>query len=68
MILYYLVFPAKYREVVLDKEIDQELRNVYLEIEARYQMKFLDIGMDKEVSMKCSGAGGDIVLSSCSIQ
>jgi REP element-mobilizing transposase RayT len=50
VLMYHLVFPAKYRRAVMDKdkEVDRELREVCLEIERRYQIKFLEIGTDKD--------------------
>ena len=48
VLLYHLVFPAKYRRAVIDPEVDQILRNVCLDIEARYEIKFLEIGTDKD--------------------
>jgi REP element-mobilizing transposase RayT len=42
------VFPAKYRRVVFDDVVDKELRDVCLELENRYQIKFLEIGTDKD--------------------
>ncbi|MBI4003301.1 MAG: IS200/IS605 family transposase [Nitrospira defluvii] len=46
--LYHLVFPAKYRRAVFDSAVDRGLRDVCLEIEKRYQIKFLEIGTDKD--------------------
>ena len=48
VLLYHLVFPAKYRRTVIDTTVDQALREVCLEIEARYQLKFLEIGTDED--------------------
>ena len=48
VLLYHLVFPAKYRRAVCDAAVDQALKAVCLEIEARYQVKFLEIGTDKD--------------------
>lgn len=48
VLLYHFVFPAKYRRAVFDEEVDVELRDVCLEIEKRYEMKFLEIGTDKD--------------------
>ena len=48
VLLYHLVLPAKYRRVVFDAAVDQALREVCLEIEARHQAKFLEIGTDKD--------------------
>ncbi len=41
------MFPAKYRRAVFDPQVDEVLRDVCLEIEDRYQLKFLEIGTDK---------------------
>ena len=48
VLLYHLVFPAKYRRAVIDKDVDAVLRAVCLEIEKRYEVKFLEIGTDKD--------------------
>ena len=48
VLLYHLVFPAKYRRAVFDKEVDMVLRDACLEIEKRYQVKFLEIGVDED--------------------
>ena len=48
VLLYHLVFPAKYRRAVFDAAVDRALKEVCLEIEARYQVKFLEIGTDKD--------------------
>ena len=54
-LLYHLVFPAKYRRAVIDATVDQVLREVCLEIEARYQLKFPEIGTDEDhVHFLCS--------------
>ena len=46
VLIYHLVFPAKYRKAVFDKEVDQALKEVCIEIEKRYEIKFLEIGED----------------------
>lgn len=46
VLLYHLVFPAKYRRVVIDDSVDLVLKEVCLEIEKRYELKFLEIGSD----------------------
>ena len=43
-----MVFPAKYRRVVFDGVVDAELKGICLEIESRYQVKFLEIGTDED--------------------
>jgi REP element-mobilizing transposase RayT len=48
VLLYHLVFPAKYRRAVFDERVDQELRDICLEIEKRYEINFLEIGVDKD--------------------
>ena len=39
VLLYHLVFPAKYRRVVFDERVDEALKEVCLEIAERYQVK-----------------------------
>ena len=48
VLIYHLVFPAKYRRVVFDEQVDEVLKDICLEIEKRYQLKFLEIGTDKD--------------------
>ena len=48
VLMYHLVFPAKYRRAVIDQKVDVVLKNVCLEIERRYQLKFLEIGTDRD--------------------
>lgn len=46
VLLYHLVFPAKYRKAVIDKHVDQVMKNICLEMEKRYQINFLEICTD----------------------
>jgi putative transposase len=46
--MYHMVFPAKYRRVVFDADVDTVLKEVCLDIEKRYQVKFIEIGTDKD--------------------
>ncbi len=48
VLMYHFVFPAKYRRAVFDKDVDRILQEICLEIEQRYQIKFLEIGTDKD--------------------
>ncbi len=48
VLLYHLVFPAKYRRAVFDAHVDEVLKEVCLEIECRYQIKFIEIGTDND--------------------
>jgi len=47
VLLYHLVFPAKYRRAVIDKRVDGKLKDVCLEMEKRYDLKFLEIGTEE---------------------
>jgi REP element-mobilizing transposase RayT len=48
VLMYPLVFPAKYRRIVFDEQVDAVLKEVCLGIAERYQVKFLEIGTDKD--------------------
>ncbi len=47
-LLYHIVCPAKYRRAVCSAEVDAALRDVCLEIAARYEITFLEIGTDRD--------------------
>ncbi|MBU1118703.1 IS200/IS605 family transposase [Patescibacteria group bacterium] len=47
VLLYHLVFPAKYRRVVIDAQVDEIIKETCLEIAQRYEVHFLEIGTDK---------------------
>ena len=47
-LMYHLVFPAKYRKAVFSEEVDKELRDICLEIARRYEIIFLEIGVDRD--------------------
>jgi len=46
VLLYHLVCPAKYRRVVFDDEVEAVLRDVCLAIADRYEIEFVEIGVD----------------------
>ena len=48
VLMYHFVCPAKYRRVVFDEKVDRVLKEVCLEIEDRYDIRFLEIGTDKD--------------------
>ncbi len=48
VLIYHIVCPAKYRRLVIDKEVDEELKTICLEIENRYELHFLEIGVEKD--------------------
>ena len=48
VLIYHFVCPAKYRRVVFDEDVDRVLKEVCQEIEKRYDIRFLEIGTDKD--------------------
>ena len=48
VLLYHIVCPAKYRRAVFTPEVERELKAVCEEIEARYEIEFLEIGADDD--------------------
>jgi REP element-mobilizing transposase RayT len=46
--MYHIVCQAKYRRAVISEEVDNKLREVCLGIESRYEIKFLEIGSEKD--------------------
>ena len=48
LLLYHLVFPAKYRRKVLDKKVSNTLKEICIEISERYEIHFVEIGTDKD--------------------
>jgi len=47
VIMYHFVCPAKYRRVVFSEAVDKGLKEICEEIEKRYDIRFLEIGTDK---------------------
>ena len=48
LIIYHFVCPAKYRRIVFDENVDDELTEICQEIEKRFDVRFLEIGTDKD--------------------
>jgi REP element-mobilizing transposase RayT len=48
ILIYHIVCPAKYRRVIFTPEVDEVLKTVCLEIAARYEMTFIEIGTDRD--------------------
>lgn len=48
VLIYHFVCPAKYRKVIFSEEVDKELRNICIEISKRYEIVFLEIGVDRD--------------------
>ena len=46
VLMYHLVCAAKYRRVVMSDSVDESLRDACLEIEKRWEIRFLEIGLD----------------------
>jgi len=47
ILIYHFVCPAKYRRIVFGEEVEEVLKGTCLEIEKRYEIKFIEIGADK---------------------
>ncbi len=47
-LMYHFVFPAKYRRVVIDEDVDQVIKETCMEIGKRYEINFVEIGTDKD--------------------
>jgi len=45
--MYHFVCPIKYRRSVLTDEVSKIFREICLEIEKRYEIHFLEIGLDE---------------------
>ncbi len=45
--MYHFVCPIKYRRSVLTEDVSLTFREICLEIEERYEIKFLEIGLDE---------------------
>ena len=43
-----MVFPTKYRRIVIDDRVDKRIRDICLEIAKRYEIHFLEIGTDRD--------------------
>ena len=48
VLMYHLVCAAKYRRVVMRKHVDEVLRQASVEIERRWEIRFLEIGLDRD--------------------
>jgi REP element-mobilizing transposase RayT len=48
VLIYHYVCPSKYRRAVIDPKVDGIIKEICLEIEKRYEIKFLEIGTDKD--------------------
>ena len=48
VLLYHIVFPAKYRRAVLSVTVEEVIKDTCLELEKRYEIVFLEIGTDTD--------------------
>lgn len=48
LLLYHLVFPAKYRRKIFDTSITETLRDICVGISERYEIHFVEIGMEED--------------------
>ena len=48
VLIYHIVCPAKYRKMVITKEVDEAIKETCIEIEKRYEVQFLEIGTEKD--------------------
>jgi len=46
--MYHIVCPAKYRRKVFTKKVELSLKNICFEIENRYEIHFVEIGIDED--------------------
>ena len=46
--MYHLVFPVKYRRKVFTKDVEASLRDICLGIEQRYEIRFIEIGLEED--------------------
>lgn len=47
LLLYHFVCPAKYRRDIFTEEVEYSLINICKDIETRYEIRFDEIGADK---------------------
>ncbi len=47
-LMYHFVLPTKYRRVVVSEEVEDVIKETCMEISERYEIKFLEIGADKD--------------------
>jgi REP element-mobilizing transposase RayT len=46
--MYHFVFVAKYRRLVITEEVDKVLQQVCIEISKRFEIRFLEIGAERD--------------------
>ncbi len=48
MMLYHIVCPTKFRKVVVDRKIDDILKETCIQIQNRYDINFVEVGTDRD--------------------
>jgi putative transposase len=48
VLVYHLVFPTKYRRLVIDDTVDNLINEICIEIGKRYEIHFVEMGTDKD--------------------
>jgi len=48
VLIYHLVYTAKYRRVIFSNEVDLSLKQVCIDLSLRYEIYFLEIGTDDD--------------------
>jgi len=48
VLMYHYVCPAKYRRVVVSEAVDETIKDACIEIEKRFDVRFLEIGADRD--------------------
>ena len=48
LLLYHLVFPAKYRKEIFSDEATEGLKDICLGLSRRYEIHFVEIGSDDD--------------------
>lgn len=48
VLMYHIVCPAKYRRAIFTQEVDEVLQSTCIEISKRYEIIFLEIGVDMD--------------------
>lgn len=56
-IMCHFAFPAKYRRVVIDKDVDKVIKETCEEIAKRYEINFMEIGTDRDHVLVGSAPG-----------
>ena len=48
LLIYHIVCPVKYRRKVFTKDVEEALKEICLELEKRYEVSFVEIGIDED--------------------